>query len=603
MRDSLKSTFKFLTPREKWVWGSFTAARSTLAVFDLLGVMIIGFVSASIALFLTEGSDPARTIQFAGLEITAVNLSSLPIYVGIVLALFLSKALFSIILARRSALFLAGIDARAAKKIAQGIYGSDLAVAKEKSREEAIFAIQAGATSAFSGVLNSVSTLVAESVLFLLISTTFFFVNPLATLVILTYFSLVALALNATLAQRIKNYGRLSVRSSVRSGVHVSDLLSVFRETSTLQRREEFFDRIYKTKLESSRTLAIQHHLSNMPRYIIEGALLLGFTGLILYQASSDNLVESATTLSVFLAGSFRLTSALLPLQTAFLHLKGNIPRAATALEVLDKFHSKPGGSTFGSDRSAPRDFLSPPSVVFDNVSFTHTDSENPAVSGVSLNIRSGVKAAIIGASGAGKSTIADLLCGLIKPDSGEVSLVMGNERFAPEALYGHIGYVPQRPNLISGDLAENVALGMNSSAVDLDKVQICLKQAGLWEMVSSLPEGVHTDVGNLRDNLSGGEIQRIGLARALYSDPILLVMDEATSSLDATSEAQVSQALEKLRAKVTLVVIAHRLNTVQNADQVFLMSAGKLVDTGSFSELVARNPDLEKTVNLLRID
>jgi ABC-type multidrug transport system fused ATPase/permease subunit len=603
VRDSLKSTFKFLTPREKWVWGSFTAARSTLAVFDLLGVMIIGFVAASIALFLTEGSDPARTIQFAGLEITAVNLSSLPIYVGIVLALFLSKALFSIILARRSALFLAGIDASAAKKIAQAIYGFDLSKAQRKTREEAIFAIQAGSTSAFSGVLNSLSTFLSESVLFLLISIAFFLVNPLATLGILAYFAVVALALNFFLGRRIKNYGRLSVQSTVRSGLHVSDLLGVFRESTTTGIRGEFFNRVYQAKLESARSFAIQTHLGSMPRYIIEAALLLGFTALVLYQATSSDLVQSATTLSVFLAGSFRLTAALLPLQTAVLVLKGNIPKSATALEVLDELNLTLDSRYSSQPNLLDPDSLTPPGAVFDNVTFKHADSLSPAVKNVSISIQPGVKAAIIGESGAGKSTIADLLCGLIKPDSGEVSLVMGNQRFAPEALYGHIGYVPQRPNLISGDLAENVALGIDSSLVDLDKVQMCLKQAGLWEMVSSLPEGVHTDVGNLRDNLSGGEIQRIGLARALYSDPILLVMDEATSSLDATSEAQVSQALEKLRAKVTLVVIAHRLNTVQNADQVFLMSAGKLVDTGSFSELVARNPDLEKTVNLLRID
>jgi ABC-type multidrug transport system fused ATPase/permease subunit len=603
VRVSLKSTFKFLTPREKWVWSLYTAARSTLAIFDLLGVLIIGFVAASIALFLTEGSDPSRTIQFAGIEITAVNLSSLPVYVGIVLALFLSKALFSVILSRRSALFLAGVDARAANKIAQGIYGFNLSKAQSKTREEAIFAIQVGSTSAFSGVLNSLATFLSESVMFILISTAFFFVNPLATLWILAYFAAVATAINFFLGRRVKNYGRLSVRNTVKSGLHVSDLLAVFRETTTAGIREQFFDRVYQAKLAAARSSAIQTHLGSMPRYIIEAALLLGFTGLVLYQASSSDLVEAATTLSVFLAGSFRLTAALLPLQTAALMLKGNIPRSATALEVLDEVNLDENSASAVPPNFIGSDSLAPPAVVIDNVTFKHADSQSPAVENVSISIQPGVKAAIIGESGAGKSTIADLLCGLIKPDSGEVSLVIGENRFAPEALYGHIGYVPQRPNLISGNLAENVALGMASAAVDLDKVQKCLKQAGLWEMVSSLPEGVHSDVGNLRDNLSGGEIQRIGLARALYSEPILLVMDEATSSLDATSEAQVSQVLEKLRTHVTLVVIAHRLNTVQNADQVFLMSAGKLVDTGSFSELVARNPDLEKTVNLLRID
>ena len=585
------------------MWGSFTSARAALSIFDLLGVMTIGFVGASIALFLTEGSDPSRTLKFAGLEVPAVNLSSLPTYVSLVLVLFLSKALFSVILARKSALFLANVDARAARKIAQGIYGYDLARAKGKTREEAIFAIQAGASSAFSGVLNSLSSFLAESLLFILISSAFFIVNPLATLGILVYFFLIALALNFFLGRRIKSYGRRSVKNTVNSGSHVADLLSVFRETSTAKNRDAFFERIYKTKLESARSSAIQSHLSAMPRYIIEAALLLGFTGIILYQAASDNLVESATTLSVFLAGSFRLTGALLPLQSAILSVKGNIPRSATALEVLDKLSPDLGvDAAFVESTDVPT-FSSPPGVVFENVTFTHSDSEVSAVNGVSLNIEPGVKAAIIGESGAGKSTIADLLCGLISPISGQVSLLIGKDQLSPQALYGQIGYVPQRPNLISGDLSENVALGLASDLVDPDKVKASLVQAGLWEMVSALPMGIHTDVGNLRDNLSGGEIQRIGLARALYRDPILLVMDEATSSLDATSEAEVNKVLEKLRGRTTLVVIAHRLNTVQNSDQVFLMSSGKLIDSGSFSELVSRNPDLEKTVNLLRID
>lgn len=603
MRHSLQSTFRFLTHREKWVWVSFTVARSTLAVLDLVGVLIIGFVAASIALFLSEGSDPARIIQFAGLEMAAVNVSSLPFYVGVVLSLFLSKALFSVVLARRSALFLAGVDARAAKKIAEGIYGLDLANAQRKSREAAIFAIQVGSTSAFSGVLNSLATLLSESVMFILISTAFFFVNPLATVGIIAYFALVSIALNFSLGQKLKNYGQLAVRSTVRSGLHVSDLLAVFREASTSGMRSEFFERVYQAKLESARSAAIQNHLGSIPRYIIEAALLLGFTGLVLYQATSNDLIQSATTLSVFLAGSFRLTAALLPLQTAVLVLRGNIPRAATALEILGE--QNPHVEYSDSSQQSLAGPISPtsPRVVLDNVTFKHLDSETPAVEGVSMSIQPGVKTAIIGQSGAGKSTIADLLCGVIKPDSGEVWLEIANVRFSPEALYGHIGYVPQRPNLISGNLAENVALGKESTAVDVKKVQECLKQVGLWGMVSSLPDGVHTDVGNLMDNLSGGEIQRIGLARALYINPILLVLDEATSSLDAASEDEVSKALEKLKASVTLVVIAHRLNTVQNADQVFLMTAGKLVDTGTFRELVSRNPDLEKTVNLFRID
>jgi ATP-binding cassette subfamily C protein len=147
------------------------------------------------------------------------------------------------------------------------------------------------------------------------------------------------------------------------------------------------------------------------------------------------------------------------------------------------------------------------------------------------------------------------------------------------------------------------VALGFVGEEVDEARVWDALDTAHLREVVLSLPQGIHTDLGNYQDGLSGGQIQRLGLARALYTSPGLLVMDEATSALDAESEAEIAKALDQIRGKVTVVLIAHRLNTVQHADKVFFVNEGKLTDQGTFLDLVKRNPTIDRLVQLMKVE
>jgi ATP-binding cassette subfamily C protein len=155
----------------------------------------------------------------------------------------------------------------------------------------------------------------------------------------------------------------------------------------------------------------------------------------------------------------------------------------------------------------------------------------------------------------------------------------------------------------VSGTVADNVALGLDAGEQDEAMVWEALESANLGSVVRSLPEGIYTELGKYQDGLSGGQIQRLGLARALYSRPGLLVMDEATSALDAESEAEITKALNAMRGKVTVVLIAHRLNTVQHADRVFLIDQGKVADEGTFKDLQARNPSIDRLVQLMKVD
>jgi ATP-binding cassette subfamily C protein len=209
---------------------------------------------------------------------------------------------------------------------------------------------------------------------------------------------------------------------------------------------------------------------------------------------------------------------------------------------------------------------------------------------------------AFIGASGAGKSTIADLMCGVLTPSSGTIAIRQGSSITNHNSRIS-VSYVPQKPGLVSGTVADNVALGLEAGEQDEAIVWEALESANLGSVMRSLPEGIYTELGKYQDGLSGGQIQRLGLARALYSKPGLLVMDEATSALDAESEAEITKALNAMRGKVTVVLIAHRLNTVQHADRVFLIDQGKVADDGTFKDLQSRNPSIDRLVQLMKVD
>jgi ATP-binding cassette subfamily C protein len=190
-----------------------------------------------------------------------------------------------------------------------------------------------------------------------------------------------------------------------------------------------------------------------------------------------------------------------------------------------------------------------------------------------------------------------------LSPTEGEILL----EGIEPETWLrsnpGVIAYVPQRPGMVSGTIAENIALGLNPKDVNSGLLDKAIRDAHLQETLASLKHGKDTNLGNRKDNLSGGQLQRIGLARALYSQPRLLVMDEATSALDAESENEINMALDSMRSKVTVILIAHRLNTVQRSDQVFLIEKGRLTDSGTFPYLVETNPAVKRLAELMEIE
>lgn len=330
---------------------------------------------------------------------------------------------------------------------------------------------------------------------------------------------------------------------------------------------------------------------------------MVGALGLIAGLSIGNSSKEVSQSIGIFLAGGLKIMSSLLPIQATF----ASFSQLSAVLKILQNFVNDSGFNkrTLTSHQSdiqnSTQATKNAVGVLVKDLNFSYERSLPPVLKGVSLEINPGQFVAIIGASGAGKSTFADLIIGIEEPTSGSIEYFNDqNEILNPCDI--NFGYVAQNPGVISGRIIENIALGIDSDEVDMNKLNSAISKSHLNDVLINLDYGVETDLGKQSDALSGGQLQRIGLARALYANPNLLILDEATSSLDAETEFAVSNSIQSLRGKTTIIVIAHRLTTVQNADVVYLLDEGSIVAQGTFKELLESNEKVAKLVELSEI-
>ena len=601
MLKSIKLSLSFLTSLEKLVWFALVVVRSMLAFLDIAAIAAIGYLATSLGAIASGGVSPS--IEFAGITLPSVTNQTVPVLAAIIIGLFVFKSILNIALTGWAVFFVAKIESNAAKRISEIRFNGNLADARKYSLEEMMYAATQGTSSAFNSLLNGVNSVFSEGVLFLsLIVMGFLFVDASATLVGLLYFGIVAITIQfvigpVTLKAQVENY-----HSSIKLTTSISNLLAVFREVTVSGKKGKYLDEIHSAKIMATNSGAKSGFLLTLPRHIIEVALIIGIALFFLAQVSSGDIASSAGKIGVFLAGAFRLTTALLPLQASFLTIKSALPSAKIAHDILKELPEP-----FERETKSPNageqiaQIEQPIGAVFEDVTFSYPDSTSPALVNLNFTIEPGSQTALMGPSGAGKSTIADMLCLLLSPTSGRVFQITNSSELKL-SIGGRVSYVPQKPGMISGTILENVALGIEAESVDREEVISALQAAHLGTLIKELPEGIDTSLGKLKDSLSGGQMQRLGLARAIFSKPNLLVMDEATSALDAESESEIQKTLEEMRGRVTVVVIAHRLNTIQHADKVILLEDGKVSDSGTLKELIARNPSVEKVVALMRI-
>jgi ABC-type multidrug transport system fused ATPase/permease subunit len=243
-----------------------------------------------------------------------------------------------------------------------------------------------------------------------------------------------------------------------------------------------------------------------------------------------------------------------------------------------------------------------PPKIEFKNVNFKYQDGESETITDVSLTIAAKKVTAFAGVSGSGKTTLIDLLLGIYSPNSGEIIFHENEVKVQVNKVYG-VAYVPQNPFIIDGTLKENIAIGIPSELIDEAAIDFAINASGLKSVVDSLAEGIDTNLGGLASRFSGGEKQRIAIARALYVKPKLLIIDEGTSALDGLTEQYITDSIFAMTNDMTIVLIAHRLSSIKNADVIYYMNKGLISGSGSFDELRSKLPEFAEQVRLMNLD
>jgi len=601
-RDSslatLIQTLGLLTRREVALFFWLLLGRVCANLLDVAGVATIGLLATggvSAAIGQTDGS-------FLGFEISSINEFGILNLLFIVLGFFSAKAALSSVLLKITVNFLASVEVRASSTIAQSVFNGSISDLKRYSRAELDWAIVHSTHVTFSGQLPSLMTFVSETALLIAILSLFVAIDLISALFIISYFAVIIVAFQLIVNRGLRKLGGEVTDATVATGTSILSMVDLYREMSTLGKTDYMMSTFSQARRKRAYAAADLKFLNNVPRYIVETALILGALLFIAFQLTSSGVSSSIATIGVFLTGGTRMMGSLLPLQAAFAGLREQMEQVRMSQDVLISAQTKDFPSVYRTSSSShPSEGAR---VKVSEITFTHSEEDAPALHNVSLAIEPGEFFAIIGPSGSGKSTLADIITGLRIPDLGSVLI---DDRPAGEVVKtspSGIAYVPQKPGVLPGSVLENIAFGVSAGDVDWGLIEKVLQSTALTSLVKQLPNGIETNLGKHSDSLSGGQLQRIGLARALYSRPRLLVLDEATSALDAETEAEISASLEQMTDQsTTRIVIAHRLSTVQRADRVCVLVDGRVEDIGRFRELRKRVPLVRDYIRLMAIE
>ena len=359
-----------------------------------------------------------------------------------------------------------------------------------------------------------------------------------------------------------------------------------------LNRRFDFVDRFEKTGEIFANARGSSMAIGQVPRYFMEFVAFGSMISLvlILLKLHRGDLGEVLPILAVYALAAFKLLPALQHIYSSTTQIKGNIAAFEAIKKDLEESTSKPR-SIGHSINHATKKLQLNHEILLSSIQFTYPGKSTPVLNGLTITVPARKVVGLVGSSGAGKSTAIDILLGLLAPQQG--GLKVDGQTITEENIWEwqkSIGFVPQNIFLSEGSIAENVAFGLSVKDIDIKQVKKALKLAHLSELVDQLPNGIDTNVGERGVQLSGGQRQRIGIARALYCEASILVFDEATSALDGITEKIIMEAIHEFSGDKTIIMIAHRLQTVEKCDIIYLMDKGRVIDYGTYNYLIENN-------------
>ena len=599
--SALQSCLSVLPRKDRFKLILISCIQITLSFFDLLGVALVGVLGALSVNGVQSkpaGVRVSRVLNWLHLDGQQFQ-AQVAILAALAASILVLKTFANVYLTRKVMFFLSRRGAMISGMLADKLLRQSLLSIQEKPTQDTVYALTGGVTSITMGVLSTAAGMIADAALLIILFFGLVIIDPGVAISTLLIFVIIGFILYWLQQKRAKNLGKLLSEVNIQSNEKIIEVLSSYRELVVRNRRQHYANEILKLREKLADAQAEISFLPQVSKYVIETTVIVGTVVISGIQFLLQDASHAVATLTVFLAAGSRIAPAVLRFQQGAISIKSNIAASEPTINLLEKLKNT---DTFESTEQEVNfiHFGFVPSIILSNVSFTYPGADRPALNEINLTLDEGAFIAIVGPSGAGKTTLVDILLGVLEPDSGSV-LISNQKPSSAMALWpGAVGYVPQDVLIVSGSLRENVVLGYPVEDKFEQEIVEALEIASLGDYLKNSEDGIDHQVGERGSRLSGGQRQRLGIARALYTKPRILVLDEATSSLDGASESEITDTIKNMRGKTTVITIAHRLSTVREADSLIYMEGGKILFQGTFDEVRQAIPNFDHQASLM---
>lgn len=590
---------KLLKPGDKYKLIAITIFQVLLGLFDIISVALIGLLTAISVNGIQSKSTTFEILErIPLLELNELTFQTQVAVLGAVAAsLLIIRTTLSIYINRRILFFLSRRGALISSALITKVLGQTLNLVQKNSSQKIIYSVTSGVSAVTLGVIGSSAALIADSSLLIFMSVGLFIYDPLMAVLTALLFAGVGYVLYLFMHLRIKVLGEKSADLSIASNQQIMEVLSSFRESFVRNRRAYYANNISNVRSELADASAEMSFMPSISKYVLEITLVVGAVTVAASQFLTRDALSAISSMTVFMAASTRIAPAVLRIQQGILGIKGSVGSAKPTLQMIEDVILAPELPTGDLNIDFDHEGFSP-TISVKKINFSYDNHK--VIDGIDIQLSPGEKIAIVGNSGAGKSTLMDLLIGVLTPQSGSVQISGRSPVEAIRKWQGAIAYVPQNIALIEGSIADNVRLGFPPEIITDARVIEALAAAQLGDFVDSLPLGIQTSVGEAGSRLSGGQKQRIGIARALVTKPKLIFMDEATSALESKTEEKISETLSSLDESISLILIAHRITTIQHADKIIYIESGRIRAFGNISEVRKEVPEFNDAMSKL---
>jgi ABC-type multidrug transport system fused ATPase/permease subunit len=526
----------------------------------------------------------------------------------LIIALFVGKAVLAAAVLRRVMRSLARTEAALTNQLMVKLMKAPLTFHLKRRDLEVMTDVTLGAEALLMKVVAPTVLIAAEFVLMAMLGLGLLVLAPAVAIGSLAYFAAVLAILHRWIGRRSSAAGKIDAESTRTGMVVIQWALGGYREVVTRGVTDHFVDRLHGIRNNGAGSRAEVAYLGLLPRYFLESALVVGMAVAFAVQLPFTGIGGALSGLALFAVAGFRLLPSLQRVQGSAATIKAGQPfgeRTLSLMQDLDEvlaLEGADGGRQPLPDAGPGRQGAQTPTlrhgIQVEDVSFTYDGGAEPALRHVSAFFPAGAMTAMVGASGSGKSTLIDLLLGLLSPSGGRVLVDGAPLQDVRNQWRSIVGYVPQFSFIMPTSIRSNVALGVADQDVDDDAVWAALRRASLDAVVEKLPGRLDFELGDAGTGMSGGQRQRLGIARALYHRPQVLIFDEATSSLDVETEAEITATLTQL-GDLTKIVVAHPRSTVRDPDHVRLLRWGRVEAQGRFEDVRRAVPDFARQVQL----